>query len=164
MAWKVVERNIGRAGGLKRRTHRQWEWDKKYGEGMWEVGYVIDGSFVPQREALHSVYYKSYEHHFTLHPEDLEELITLAKKLRNPHAEATTGVDLQVPAIMKYLEEHNLTLKGTQIVDIGTWKGQRSHPVSERLSPLHIKCILNTKMTLEKWWQKKKCLAVWIDE
>jgi hypothetical protein len=119
---------------------------------------------VPQREAIDLVYYKSYENHFTLHPQDIDELTSIAKKLRNPHAEATTSVDLQVPAIMKYIEENNLKLKGKEIVDIGTWKGQRSHPISERLSPLQIKCVLNDKMTLEKWWQKKKCLAVWVDE
>jgi hypothetical protein len=33
MPWKVVERKIGRAGGVKQRTTRQSEWDQKYGEG-----------------------------------------------------------------------------------------------------------------------------------
>ncbi|HZS04877.1 MAG TPA: hypothetical protein VFD58_08595 [Blastocatellia bacterium] len=100
MPWKVVERRIGRAGGLKERAARQREWDRKYGEGMWVVGYVIDGEFVTQEDALETIYYRSYEEHFTGHPEDLEELIQTARALRNPHAEATTGVDLQVPAIM----------------------------------------------------------------
>jgi serine/threonine protein kinase len=45
--------------------------------------------------------------------------------------------------------------------DIGTWEGQRSHPISVRLSPLHIRCVLDPKLTLEEWWQSKKCLAVW---
>ena len=48
MPWKVVERQIGRAGGLRRRTARQREWDRQYGEGNWQVGYVIGGRFVPQ--------------------------------------------------------------------------------------------------------------------
>ena len=52
-------------------------------------------------------------------PEDLEELIRLAKSLRNPHAEATTGADLQVPTILTYLERHSLRLQGTEVVDIG---------------------------------------------
>ena len=42
------------------------------------------------------------------HPQDLTELLAIAKCLRNPHAEATTGVDLQVPAIMTYLQRHGL--------------------------------------------------------
>ena len=75
MPWRVVERKIGRAGGLQQRTARQREWDARYGEDNWEVGYVIDGEFVPQAEALESVYYKSYEEHFAAHPEDLEELV-----------------------------------------------------------------------------------------
>ena len=162
MPWKVIERKIGRAGGLKQRTSRQREWDQKYGDGQWAVGYVIDGAFVLQEAALDSIYNRSYEEHFAAYPEDLEELIHLAKSLRNPHAEATTGVDLQVPAIMAYLERHGLRLQGTEIVDIGSWKGQASHAISVRLSPLHVRCCLNPQWTLEQFWQEKKCLAVWV--
>src|ERR1041384_7495226 len=99
MPWKVVERRIGRAGGVKQRAARQREWDRQYGEDCWAVGYVVDGAFVLQDDAFESIYYKSYEEHFESHPEDLEELVRTAKLLRNPHAEATTGVDLQVPAV-----------------------------------------------------------------
>lgn len=164
MAWRVVERNIGRAGSVRQRMGRQREWDRKYGEGMWAIGYVIDGTFVLQEDALESIYYRSYQEHFARHPHDLEELIALAKVLRNPHAEATTGVDLQVPAIMTYLEHHHLTLQGTEVVDIGSWQGATSHPISMRLSPLQIKVVGNDKMTLEQFWQSKKCLAVWEDD
>ena len=48
MPWNVVERKIGRAGGVKQRTARQREWDQKYGDGNWAVGYVVDGAFVLQ--------------------------------------------------------------------------------------------------------------------
>ena len=164
MPWKVVERKIGRAGGVKQRTARQREWDRKYGEGQWAVGYVVDGTFVLQEHAVESIYHRSYEEHFAAHPEDLEELTWLAKRLRNPHAEATTGVDLQVPAIMAYLERHGLRFQGTEVVDIGSWKGQASHPISIRLSPLHIKVTGDAKTTLEQFWQERKCLAVWEDE
>jgi hypothetical protein len=164
MPWEVVERRIGRAGGVKQRMARQREWDEKYGDGNWTVGYVIDGNFVLQEDALESIYNRSYEEHFAAHPEDLEELIHLAKTLRNPHAEATTGVDLQVPAIMAYLEGHGLRLQGTEMVDIGSWKGKASHPISIRLSPLHIHVVGDPKMTLEQFWQERKCLAVWEDE
>jgi hypothetical protein len=163
MPWQVVERNIGRAGGVQQRNARQRDWDRKYGEGNWTIGYLLDGEFVQQEDALESVYYKSYEEHFTAHPDDLAELIQLAKVLRNPHAEATTGVDLQVPAIESYLTRHGLALHGTEVVDIGSWQGQASHPVSVRLSPLHIKAAGHPKMTLEQFWQQKKCLALWDD-
>jgi len=164
MGWKVVTRKLGRAGGAKERAARQRQWDQKYGEGMWEIGYVLDGQFITQEEALDVVYYESYRSHFASHPEDLEELLSLAKALQNPHAKATTGVDLQVPAIIRYLQEHNLALRGSEWVDIGSWQGKRSHAISERLSPLHIRCSLFPKMTLEKFWQSKKCLAVWKDD
>src|SRR5262245_34689253 len=70
MTWKVMERRIGRAGPLKRRTARQREWDAKYGEGCWEVGYILDGKFVTQEEALETIYYRSYEQHFREYPSD----------------------------------------------------------------------------------------------
>lgn len=163
MPWKIADRRIGRAGGVRERTTRQREWDRKYGEGMWAIGYLVEGEFVEQEEAISLFYNPSYAKHFEDHPEDLEELCSLAKVLRNPHSEATTGVDLQVPAIMEYLEKGGLTLRGTEVVDIGTWKGEASHPISVRLSPLHIKCCLKSDWTLEKFWQERKVLAVWED-
>ena len=67
MPWRVVERRIGRAGGMRQREQRQREWDRRFGEG----------------------------------------------------------------------------------------------PISIRLSPLHIKAAGEEKMTLEHFWQSRKCLAVW---
>jgi hypothetical protein len=164
MAWRLVGRRIGRAGGAKRRTARQREWDSKYGEGNWEVGYFMEGRFVPQEEAFETVYYRSYADHFAAHPGDLEELIGLAGRLRNPHAEATGGVDLQVPAILAFLERNHKNLKGGEVVDIGSWQGRVSHPISVRLSPLHVRLSGDPKRTLEQFWQEEKCLAVWEQE
>jgi hypothetical protein len=164
MPWKVVERKIGRAGGVKQRTARQREWDQKYGDDNWVVGYVVDGAFILQEDALETIYNRSYEEHFAAHPEDLEELVHLAKSLRNPHAEATTGVDLQVPAVLSYLDRHELRLLGAEVVDIGSWKGLASHAISIRLSPLHIRVTGDPKKTLEQFWQEKKCLAIWADQ
>ena len=164
MAWKVIERRIGKAGSLKQRTGRQREWDHRYGDGGWEVGYLVDGNFISQEEALETIYYRSDVQHFEQHPSDLEELIRVAKILRNPHAQATTGVDLQVPAITDYLQRNGLTLQGREVVDIGSWEGQASHALSVRLSPLSIRVVGDPKMTLEQYWQDKKCLAVWEGE
>lgn len=161
MTWKIVERRIGKAGNVKQRQQRQRQWDEQY-DATWEIGYVVDGEFITQTAAFDRIYYPSYEQHFTNHPEDLAELIHTAKSLRNPHAIKTGGVDLQVPAILQYLEKHGLELKGKEIVDIGSY-GHRSHKISVRLSPLTIKAFGQKKMTLEQFWQKKKCLAVWCD-
>ncbi len=159
MGWKIVERRIGKAGNLKQRNNRQKKWTQKYGDN-WIIGYNIDGVFLDQEAAIEKIYHESYRQHFEMYPNDLEELIATAKVLRNPHAEATGGVDLQVPAILAYLKANNLELLGKEIVDIGTM-GNRSHKISVRLSPLTIKVIGNPKMTLEQFWQDKKCLAVW---
>ena len=82
---------------------------------------------------------------------------------RNPHAEATTGVDLQVAAVLKYSGRHGRRLERAEVVDIGTWQGRASHPISVRLSPLHVRVAGDRKMTLEQFWQRKKCLAIWDD-
>lgn len=161
MSWEIVERKIGRAGNVRQQAKRQREWDKKYGDN-WAIGYTIAGEFVSQDEAWHSIYCKSYEAHFEKNPEDLQELIQTAKTLRNPHAIATGGVDLQVPAILQYLEKQGLRLSGNDVMDIGTF-GERSHSLSVRLSPLTIKLVGNEKMSLEQFWQERKCLAVWTD-
>lgn len=161
MAWKIVERKIGKAGNIKQQQKRQQEWNRKYGEN-WQIGYFIDNEFITQEDALEVIYYKSYEEHFANYPKDLGELIQTAKTLRNPHSEMTGGADLQVPAIYKYLKNKNLRLLGNEVVDIGTY-GSRSHKLSVRLSPLTIKVTGNPNMTLEKFWQDKKCLVVWED-
>ena len=163
MGWTIVERRLGRAGGMKQRHARQREWDAKYGADMWAVGYVVDGRFITQEDALEGIYYQSYAEHFERYPEDLEELVATAKALRNPHSEATTGADLQVPIILDYLHRHGLDLRGDELVDIGSWNGSASHALSIRLSPLHIKLAGDPRMTLEQFWQDKKCLAVWED-
>jgi hypothetical protein len=162
MPWQIVERRIGRAGGVGRREARQREWDRRHGEGNWAVGYLIDGVFVTQEDAIESVYQRSYERHFDEHPDDLTELVRLARSLRNPHAEATTGVDLQTPTVLACLQRRGLELQGTEVVDVGTWNGRASHAISVRLSPLHVRCCLNPKWTLEQFWQEKKCLGVWV--
>ena len=163
MGWKIIKRRLGKAGSLKERSARQNEWDRKYGEGKWEIGYSINNKFISQEDAFELIYFKSYEEHFKNHPEDLYELINLAKKLRNPHADATTSVDLQVYAIERYLTRNKLKLSGKSVVDIGSWQGKHSHSISVRLSPLHIKLVGNPKKTLEQFWQSKKCLAIWRD-
>ena len=162
--WHVVDKRIGRAGGAKQREARQREWDREYGEDAWAIGYVIDDAFVLQEHALVSVYHASYERHFAEHPDDLAELLATAKVLRNPHAIATTGVDLQVPAIMEYLKAKGLALAGREEVDIGSWEGKASHAISIRLSPLTIRCCVDADVSLETWWQNQKCLAVWRDD
>ncbi len=161
MSWEIVARKIGRAGNPKQQAMQQNIWDEKYGEGNWAIGYFWEDEFLTSEEAFQKIYFPSYAKHFEKYPQDLSFLVQNAKKLRNPHAEATKGVDLQVPAIMQYLKNQNLQLEGTEIIDIGTWKNNHSHPISVKLSPLHIKFMDNEKMALEQYWQEKKVLVVW---
>lgn len=163
MPWKIVERRLGRAGEIRQRTSRQRDWDRRHGEDAWAVGYVVQGIFVPQEEAFETVYCKSYEEHFDQHPDDLKELVQTAKVIRNAHAEATTGVDLQVPAVLAYLKRRGIELQGTEIVDIGPYSEQ-SHALSIRLSPLAVTVTGDPTTSLEKFWQSKQCLAVWEDD
>ncbi|MBT3221286.1 MAG: hypothetical protein HN348_19560, partial [Proteobacteria bacterium] len=106
----------------------------------------------------------SYEDWFDAHPELLAELLQTAKEIRNPHARATGGVDLQVPAINQILKKRGLSFAGNEMVDIGTWKNETSHALSVRLSPLQIPAAGYSGLTLENFWQRKKVLAVWDDD
>jgi hypothetical protein len=65
---------------------------------------------------------------------------------------------------MDYLNRNGLMLQGREVVDIGSWEGQASHVLSIRLSPLSVRVVVNPKMTLEQYWQEKKCLAIWEEE
>src|SRR5579884_1914847 len=118
---RAAHRACGRATATHGTARQR---DRRHGDGRRQVGYVLGGSFAPQEEALESVYYRSDAEHFPAHPDDLDELIRVARVLRNPHAKATTGVDLQVPAILAYLERHGLKLRGTEVMDIGSWQGR----------------------------------------
>lgn len=161
MSWRVIKRKLGPAGSLSMRLARQRDWNEKYGEGHWAVGYIYEEEFISSDEAIDLIYNKSYEQHFLDHPNDLDELITTAKALTNPHADAGRGVDLQVPAIRHCLKKWDLRLKGRELVDIGTWQNKASHPISVRLSPLQVKALGHPKWTLEKFWQRRKVLALW---
>ena len=71
--------------------------------------------------------------------------------------------EARAQAISDYLRRHGLQLAGTEVVDIGTWDGKASHPISVRLSPLTIACAVDPGRTLEQWWQQRKVLVVWDD-
>ena len=82
-----------------------------------------------------------------------------------PHAEATTGVDLQVPAITEYLHQsRSFNYKGGSWLTSARGRAKPRIPISIRLSPLTIRAVGEPKMTLEQFWQDNKCLAVWEDE
>ena len=66
-----------------------------------------------------------------------------------------------MPAIFACLEQRGLCLQGNEVVDIGSWEGEASHAISIRLSPLTVKCAIDPELTLEQFWQRAKCLAVW---
>lgn len=164
MPWQVVERNISPTGGVWELAAHKRAWEGKHGRGNWVIGYETERGFITEEAAIEAIYYKSYEEHFDSHPNDLDELVHLAGELRNPHAEAIAGVDLQVPAIMDYLNRNELNLRGPEVVDIGAWDSGTSPPIGIRLSAAHVTAVGNHKMSLEKFWQSKKCLAVWKDQ
>ena len=164
MPWKVVERKIGRAGGVKQRTARQREWDRQVRRGQ------LGGRL---------------RHRRRLRPAGRRPGVDLQPELRGtlrrpprgpggtdpprqePAEPARRGDDRRGPASAG---DHGLpgaaraSASGTEVVDIGSWKGQASHPISIRLSPLHIQVVGDPKMTLEQFWQERKCLAVWEEE
>ena len=83
-------------------------------------------------------------------------MIRLAKTLRKPHAEVTTGVDLHVPVILDYLRRNGNPFQGREVADIGSWDDFASHPVSIRLGPLKFRCLINPRLTLEQFRQEEE--------
>jgi hypothetical protein len=57
---------------------------------------------------------------------------------------------------MAYLDRHGLALRGEEVVDIGSWEGRASHPISIRLSPLTIRATGEPRLALEQFWQRWK--------
>lgn len=159
---KVVEK-IGRAGGPTERARRQREWDEKYGKGRWEVVYLFNGRIYTREEALKEFYNKSYYLYLKEHPETVRKLCEMAKEIYNPHAEATGGVDLQCPAVLEALQKLGVSLCGDQRVAIGTYgakKGRKFPSISYELSPFNIPLWCKPEISVEKFWQDYKFLAV----
>ena len=113
---KIIEK-LGRAGGPEKREKARVEWNKKYGEGNWEIVYFYNGKIYSRDEAMEEFYNKSYYEYLKNH----EALISYAiwRQCLQPHAEATEGVDLSAGSI-KY-EELGRKLQGKEIVAIGTY-------------------------------------------
>lgn len=87
----------------------------------------------------------------------------MANELYNSHTEATGGVDLQIPAILKALEKLNLKLKGDKRVAIGTWghkKGLKYIQISWTLSPFKVPLWCDNSLSVEAFWQNYKYLAI----
>lgn len=162
MTLKLVEK-LGRAGNSKNRDAKLNEWNTKYGEGNWEVVYSYKDNIMTREEALREYYYKSYYLYMDKNKSLTNELCNTAKSIYNPHAENTGGVDLQCPAVMFALGKLGITLSGSQKIAIGTWgsnKGIKYPSISYKLSPFKVPLWCDDFISVEKFWQEFKYLAV----
>ncbi|QUH21918.1 hypothetical protein [Alkaliphilus sp. B6464] len=158
-----IVKKIGRAGGPKNREKSKNEWDKKYGVGKWKVVYQYNNEIYTREQALEKFYNRSYYEYLKNHPTTLNNLCNMANSLYNPHADATGGVDLQVPAVYKALEHLNKSLQGAQRIAIGTWgykQGIEYPQISWELSPYKVPLWCNKDISIEVFWQDYKYLAV----
>lgn len=159
---KIVEK-LGRAGGPKNREKMKKNWDEKYGKDNWEVVYFYNDKIYTREQALKEFYELSYLEYLKNNKNIADLLCNIAKELYNPHAEMTGGVDLQVPAVTKALEQLGLTLKGNQRIAIGVYgtkQGIKYPYVSWKLSPYAIPLWCNSKIDVENFWQNYKYLAI----
>lgn len=159
---EIIEK-LGRAGGPKNRQKKKEEWDRKYGEGNWEIVYFYNNKIYTREEALSEFYNKSYYIFLKNNPNITMRLCLLARELYNPHAEATGGVDLQVPAVLEALDRLGRELTGKERIAIGTWGskyGKKYPPISHQLSPFKIPLWCDRRISVEKFWQEYKYLAV----
>jgi hypothetical protein len=100
---QVEERRIGRADDLNPHTACKREGRPEVQRGQLEGRLrQREPDSYRRRKPWNSVYYRYYAAHFATHSGDLEELIDLGGKLRNPHAEATVpepSCDLDIVGI-----------------------------------------------------------------
>jgi len=160
--FKLVEK-IGRAGSKIEREKRQKKWDIKYGKGKWEVVYFFNNRIYTRQEALREFYNKSYYLYLKEHPETVEKLCKTAKEIYNPHAKATGGVDLQCPAVLEALRKLGVSLCGNAKIAVGTYgtkRGQKYPSISYELSPFNIPLWCMPEISVERFWQDYKFLAI----
>ena len=156
---KIIEK-VGRAGSKKQREEKQKEWDNKYGKGKWSIQYVYKNKIYTREEALEEFYNKSYFIFLKNNPKIVEELRVRAKTLYNPHAEKTTGIDLQVPAVYKALENLGIELQGEERIAIGEY-GKDNYPlITKKLNPYRVPLWCDKKDNVEDFWQNNKYLVI----
>lgn len=180
MSYQIIEK-IGRAGGFKNREAVQKEWDNLYGEGNWTVGYVYNNQAYTREEALNTFYNQSYLEFIKNNFKKINsDLIQIASELFNPHAVFTTGVDLQVPAVMNALNQLNVELQGHKKIAIGSFQVKFWNPrnlniakkynmeisdnriiypeITNFLSPFRVPLMCDKNVSIEDFWQNYKYL------
>jgi len=184
MSYKIVERNIGRAGNKRQMLAKQEEWDNRYGKGNWKTGYEIDGRFFTRDEAIRDIYDNSYILFLEGRP-DLVKQLEESGGVFNPHAILSNSVDIQAASVERYMAMIGLTFQGTRKLPIGSYQPQSKYTKRDRLqqarelgleiyddriqypeiaytlSPFKVPCSLNPSISIEAFWQSDiKCLAV----
>lgn len=162
MSLEIVS-SLGRAGNTSNREAKKIEWDLKYGKDNWQIIYKYKDKIMTREEALRDIYYKSYYLYLKNNSNILETLCKSANTIYNPHSFNTGGVDLQCPAVLDSLEKLNRKLEGTERIAIGTWgtkKGLEYPKISYTLSPYNVPIWFDTTISVEKFWQEYKFLAI----
>lgn len=181
--YKIVERNIGRAGNRKQMAEKQAVWNCKYGEGNWLTGYEVNGQFKTREAVIEEIYDQSYFVFLDEHPE-VVELLKNASGVYNPHALLSNSVDIQAATVERYMEARNLSFAGEGRLPIGSYQPKyKKEPLLKRaqeelglevrdgkiiypkiaytLNPFSIPCLVKPEMSIEDYWQSDiKCLAV----
>lgn len=180
--YEIVERDIGRAGRKDAMLRKQEEWNKKYGEGKWITGYEVEGSFMTREVAINQVYAKAYFDFLDNNPRYVQELQNAAGVF-NPHARFSNSVDIQAQIVEAYMKHKGLSFNGTKMIAVGSWQPKNNKevvfsemsnlgfqiqndkikypPISYALSPFNIKCLHDSHLSIEGFWQSSsKCLAV----
>lgn len=180
--YKIVERNIGRAGRKDQMLRQQEEWNQKYGTNQWLTGYEVNGQFMTREVAIREVYAPAYFYFLDNNPQYVKQLQN-SGGVFNPHAYFSNSVDIQSQIVNEYMQYRGLTYNGTNIIAVGTWQPKRDkEPVFQKmqelgysiqndkiqypsisydLSPYKIMCLHNSELSVEDFWQSEaKCLAV----
>ncbi len=166
--WQPIDNNsTGYLG-----TQRNDEWakrDAKFGEGNWEMGWLVQNNYLQYPEVC-QLYGDAYYHYFQIRPELLDYLVEVASDVYDyDPSDVAAGIDyakrgdirthIQDTAIRRSVQKFGRSFKGDKLLQIRDREG--SHPLSLALSPgqvpFHKPELLSNPENLDEiranaWW------------
>lgn len=140
--WQPIDNNS--TGFLGK--HRNEEWIKRdalYGQGSWEMGWLVEGKYLQYPEVC-QLYGDAYYRYFQMRPELLDYLVEIASDVYDyDPADIGAGLDfskrgdvvthIQDTAIRRCVKRFSRQFKGDKLLQIRDRAGE--HPLSIALSP-----------------------------
>jgi hypothetical protein len=166
--WQPIDNNS--TGYLGKQRNEEWtKRDALYGQGDWEMGWLVEGKYLQYPEVC-QLYGDAYYRYFQMRPELLDYLVEIASDVYDyDPIDIGAGLDfskrgdvvthIQDTAIRRCVKRFSRQFKGDKLLQIRDRAGE--HPLSIALSPgqvpFHKPELLSrpdnlATITQEAWW------------